>query len=372
MIRILHSIDTTGPGGAETVFVNLIKGLEPKTFESIVVIHGEGWVADTLRSHGVEPIFIQSRGGFNFRYLLGLVNVIRKNRIDIVQSHLLGSNLYCCLAGLICRIPVVSTIHGFVDTSDRERLKWLKTRLINLGSKKIVFVSDRLREHYVHHLGFSARKSVTIYNGVDTSVFYPQKDDSIRKELGIGPEHVVIGAVGNIRPAKGYGLFLKAARLVYDRHPACRFVVAGQGSGALYQKLLQLRDDLGLQDVFFFIGFRADAALVYNNFDIFVLPSTSEGFSISTIEAMACGLPVAVTKSGGPEEIVNNKIYGIVADHSVESFSDSMELLINLKKNTNLICCKSVDHVKLKFSLNSMIFLYEKIYISNHSKKACF
>lgn len=362
MIRVLHTIDTTGPGGAETVFVNLATKLDPVKFTSVAAIRGPGWVCDTLRSHGVEPLFVSSRGGFNLRYLWELVRIVRAHKIDVIQSHLLGSNLYSSLTGLLCRVPVISTIHGFVDASDKERLMWLKRLLINLGSKKIVFVSDRLREHYVQQLGFSARKSVTIYNGVDTSVFYSKKDDRIRKELDIGPEHVVIGAVGNIRPAKGYDLFLKAARLVYDQHPECRFVVAGQGAGPLYQQLVQLRDNLGLEKVFYFIGFRDDPAQVFNNLDIFVLPSTSEGFSISTIEAMACGLPVIVTKSGGPEEIVDNKINGIIADHSVESFSNSIKFLLKGGNFTSSFGHKSVDHVKEKYSLSNMISLYENIY----------
>lgn len=243
---------------------------------------------------------------------------------------------------------------------------WLKRLLINLGSRKIVFVSDRLREHYVHHLGFSARKSITIYNGVDTSVFYPNKDDSIRKELGIGAEHVVIGAVGNIRPAKGYDLFLKAARLVYDQHPECRFVVAGQGSGPLYQKLLQLRDDLGLQDVFFFIGFRPDAAQVYNNLDIFVLPSTSEGFSISTIEAMACGIPVIVTRSGGPEEIVaNDCVHGTVVECSELDIANALNRYV--EKIDVKIKIDESESFPNKFKLLIMVASYAQFYAKNYS-----
>jgi glycosyltransferase involved in cell wall biosynthesis len=361
VVRVLHSIDTTGPGGAETVFVNLAVWLDPNKFESYAVIRGAGWVCDTLRSYGIEPIFVQSKGGVNFRYLRELVEVIHTKKIDVVQSHLLGSNLYCCLAGMICRVPVISTFHGFVDANDMERLMWLKRLLINLRSRKIVFVSDRLREHYVQHLGFSERKSVTIYNGVDTSIFYPQKNDSIRKGLGIGTKHVVIGAVGNIRPSKGYDLFLKAARLVYDQHPECRFVVAGQGAGPLYQKLLKLRDDLGLKDVFFFIGFRSDTDLVYNNFDLFVLPSTSEGFSISTIEAMACGLPVIVTRSGGPEEIVSeNRVQGTVVECNEFDIANAMNRY--LEEKGFLPKYDSFELVANKYSLSSMVERYTRLF----------
>lgn len=367
MIRILHTIDTTGPGGAETVFTNLVRGVDHKHFESIAAIRGPGWVCDTLRKNGVEPIFVNSRGGFNFGYLRDLIRIIRRYKIDIVQSHLFGSNLYCSIAGLICRVPVISTFHGFVDTQEGERLMPLKTRLINRSSRKLVFVSDRLKEHYVKKLGFADSKAVTIYNGVDNSVFYPRKDDTIRNELGLSAGNILIGAVGNVRPAKGYDIFLKAARQVYDQHSECRFVVAGQGNGALYESLLDLRKDLGLEEVFHFIGFKQDTAKVFNNLDIFVLPSVSEGFSISTIEAMACGVPVVVTRSGGPEEIIENGENGLTVDSGPEDIAWGIMRILEKVEFRNFIKNKGLAEVDEKFSLKAMVNQYKLFYNQNNS-----
>ncbi|KAB2889086.1 MAG: glycosyltransferase [Desulfobulbaceae bacterium] len=365
MIRVLHSIDTTGPGGAETVFVNLVKGLDPETFESFAVIRGEGWVCETLRSHEIEPIFVQSRGSFNIKYLLELMRIIRKYRIDIVQSHLLGSNLYCCLAGVLCRVPVITTFHGFVDTSAQERLMGLKTRMINLGSSGIVFVSDGLRKKFVQTFGFSNTKSVTIYNGVDTEIFHPQRDTSIREQLGLKKDDILIGAVGNIRPAKGYDLFLQAARIIHEQYPGTRFVVAGQGAGELYDSLLRLRQELKLEDVFFFLGFQNDAPKFLNNLDIFCLPSTSEGFSISTIEAMACGVPVVATRSGGPEEIISDGEDGRLVKAAVDEIAQSIISLIEDLPCRQRFSVHSIEKIDRCYSIASMIRSYESLLVSN-------
>jgi glycosyltransferase involved in cell wall biosynthesis len=362
VIRVLHSIDTTGPGGAETVFVNLATGLDPNKFESIVAIRGGGWVCDTLCSYGIEPIFVQSKGGVNFRYLRELVEIIRTNKIDIVQSHLLGSNLYCCLAGMICRVPVIATFHGFVDASEQERFMALKVWIINQGSRSIVFVSDGLRDQFMKAFGFSKTKSVTVYNGVDTNIFYSKRDTSIREKLGLKKEHVLIGAVGNIRPTKGYDLFLRAARIVYDKNPACRFVVAGQGTGELYDSLLQLRKKLNLDDVFCFLGFQNDAPKFLNNLDIFCLPSTSEGFSMSTIEAMACGVPVVATRSGGPEEIINDGKEGKLVLANVEGLANGMMSMIDDFLIRQQLIFNSVNSMNVKFISTDMIKKYENIY----------
>lgn len=363
MIRVLHAIDTTGPGGAETVFLNLIKGLDSLRFKSFVVITGPGWVCDELRKNGIEPIFVQSRGGFNVQYFLALVRVIRKHKINLVQSHLLGSNLYCCLAGLICRTPVISTFHGFVDSSAKDRLMPIKARLINRGSSRIVFVSDRLREHFGRDYGFSRKKSVTIYNGVDTSVFQPAKDDSIRKELGLGPENVLIGAVGNIRPAKGYECLIEAARLVCDTYPDCKFVIAGEGSGALYEELLDLRKRLNLEESVFFLGFREDAAKVLNNLDVFVLSSVSEGFSIATIEAMACGLPVVATCSGGPEEIISNGENGLLVEVGLPGkIAAAIQMVYRDQRLSTTLSQAGARLATLSFSVDAMVDGYQTLY----------
>ncbi len=365
MIRLLHTIDTTGPGGAETVFVNLIMGLDRQKFESTVVIRGSGWVCDELVKNGITPQFIYSKGSINLKYLFELVKIIKKNKIDLVQSHLLGSNLYCSLAGLICGVTVVSTFHGFVDIQAKERFSLIKSWLINLGSTKLVFVSDKLKDFYISEKGFSARKSITIYNGVDTTRFKPQQDNSIKKRLGLGPNNVLVGSVGNVRAAKGYNYLLEAAKLVVNQYPQFRFVVAGQGSGKLYESLLDLRKELELEDHFFFLGFEPDVAKFMNNLDIFVLSSVSEGFSISTIEAMACGVPVIATCSGGPEEIVIHLENGFLVDVcNPESIAENIMSLFKNKTIRQHIITKSTECVKAFYSDKLMLYKYVNIYDS--------
>lgn len=363
MIRILHTIDTTGPGGAETVFVNLIKSLDHQKFEPIVIIRGPGWVSDELRKNGITPLFVNSKGAFNFKYLWELVRIIRKYKIDIIQSHLLGSNLYSSLAGKICGVPVVSTFHGFVDIHSKERFSTLKSMVINCGSSQLVFVSDSLKEFYIEQKGFSTRKAVTIYNGIDTSLFRPQRDYSIRGKLGVGADNILVGAVGNIRPAKGYEYLLRAAKMIVERCPTFRFVIAGEGHGKLFDDLNELRIKLGLENHLFFWGFEHDIAKFMNNIDIFVLSSVSEGFSISTIEAMACSIPVIATRSGGPEEIISHLENGIL----VEACSPEgiMESIIRFHENRSTlvkILDSGMDVVKNKYTLKVMTGKYADLY----------
>ncbi len=146
MKTILHTIDTTGPGGAETVFIDLATRLPKEKYRSVVVIRGKGWVYDELCSRGISPILLDVKGSFNWRYLLGLRKIIKRERVDLIQSHLLGANVYCSLAGLLTGKPVIATFHGVVDIEENERLKGLKFAAINAGASSVIAVTDSLLE----------------------------------------------------------------------------------------------------------------------------------------------------------------------------------------------------------------------------------
>lgn len=372
MIKILHTIDTTGPGGAETVFTSIIAGLDRLTFAPVVVIRGEGWICDRLRENGMDPVFMNNKGSFSFSYLQELVRLILSERIQVIQAHLLGSSLYCCLAASICRIPVISTFHGFVDIQDQHLLK-PKTFLINCLSSRLVFVSENLKSFSTKE-NFSEKKSVVIHNGVDTTRFYPSKNDNIRKSLGLSSDRVLVGSVGNLRSAKGYQHLLQAAQLVIKKCPEFHFVVAGEGSGRIRAELLALREELGLESHFDFVGYEPDVPSFLNGLDFFVLPSISEGFSISTVEAMACGIPVVATRSGGPEEIVSHLENGVLVEPC--SPDGICDMLINLYHNVSLaksLVKEALDKVQRVYSADTMLNRYANLYqtvckeCSNHT-----
>ena len=93
MKTILHIIDTTGPGGAETVFIDLATRLPKDRYRPVIVIRGKGWVFDELCRRGITPVLLDAKGSFNWRYLLAQCKIIKRERVDLIQSHQLGSNV---------------------------------------------------------------------------------------------------------------------------------------------------------------------------------------------------------------------------------------------------------------------------------------
>jgi glycosyltransferase involved in cell wall biosynthesis len=363
MKTILHCIDTTGPGGAETVFIDLVSRLPKEKYRSIVVIRGKGWVYEELCRRGVKPVLMDAKGSFNWRYLSKLALLVRREGVDLIQSHLLGSNVYCSLAGLLTRTPVVATFHGAVDVKENERLKGLKFGSINMGARYIVAVSDSLRRDITDRTPLNARKTLVIYNGIETADFQRPRSDALRRQYGWPDDDLIIGSLGNIRPAKGYDVLLRAAALLENAPRSIRFVVAGQGKTDLFNDLQRLRNELGLQKIVQFVGFVDDPADFLSNLDMFLLSSISEGFSIATIQAMAAGLPAIVTRSGGPQEIITHGENGWMVDAGNPAAIAAAILTLAADPGLRRRLVETGrERVAKTFEMDAMLTAYEDIY----------
>ncbi len=326
MKTILHVIDTTGPGGAETVFIDLVTGLPADQYRSLALIRGKGWVYEELRRRGVEPRLLDAKGSFNWRFLSGLRRLIREERVDLLQSHLLGSNVYCALAGLLTGTPVVATFHGSVDIGAHERFMALKCRLINAGAGCIVAVTDSLRTDLVDRTCLEPGKISVIRNGIDTSRFRLPHSDRLRRDNGWSDDDIIIGSVGNIRPAKGYDILLRTAALLKHSARTYRFVIAGQGKGKLHEELLALHRELGLEDSVRFTGFLDDVPTFLAGLDLFLSSSISEGLPLSAIQAMVARLPVIATRCGGYEQLISDRDSGwLVEVGNPQALADAIE-----------------------------------------------
>lgn len=361
-IHILHLIDTTGPGGAETVFTTLLRSLDSDRYRHTVVLRGEGWVADTVRAIGIEPLMIDSKGSFNIGYIATLVGLIRRQRISLVHAHLLGSNVYGALAAFVCRVPMIATFHGGVDVASNERFLATKFRLINMGANAIVCVSRRLQDELGSRSPLATKKLRLIYNGVDPDKFRPQKSAALKTELGLPADARLVISIGNIRPAKGYPYLVDAVPGVVARNPQVHFIVVGHQRKDLFAGLEARVKETGMESNIHFLGFRSDVQDILCQADAFLLPSTSEGFSISTVEAMMAGVPVIATRSGGPEEILDHEETGLLiptADSG--AIRDAVLRVIQGELPTDMTT-KARNKAGNTFSVKAMLHGYQSLY----------
>jgi glycosyltransferase involved in cell wall biosynthesis len=240
----------------------------------------------------------------------------------------------------------------------------LKYFLTGRLSTKIVVVSEYLKKDLIRIARFPPRKLKTIYNGVDWKRYnLPSDSMTKRKELNINPEEKVVGMVANLRPAKGYEYFIRAAAIIAKNIPKVKFLIIGEEEDKLKKRITKEINAFGLSDKVILLGFREDVPELLRILDVFALSSVSEGLSIATIEAMAAGVPVVVTKSGGPQEVVvEGKTGFLVPPKDEKSLAEKALLLLKSARLATSMGKDAQARVRLKFSIDTMIRNYQRVY----------
>ncbi|MBI5451154.1 MAG: glycosyltransferase family 4 protein [Gammaproteobacteria bacterium] len=357
MTNILHLIDTAGPGGAETVFRNIVTRLDRIKYRSIALITRNGWLHDSLMKGQVAVRILNNKGSFNIRYLFRLLKVVRGEHIDLIHAHLLGSGVYGVLAGLLCRRPVIVTLHGIADLQG-ERFIRVKLFVLHKYASVLVVVSDNLKQYMITTYGIKADRIQVIHNGVAAGQ-QAASSDVAKSDKAI----FKVGLVGNIRPAKDYFTLLKVAARLRQLDDRFEFLVAGQGKGELWQQLHDYRAQLRLDDRVSFLGFCDDVSSFMDGMDIFLLTSSSEGFSIVVIEAMTQGLPVVATRCGGPEEIITDKVDGLLIEAGdVEGIAAALSRLADDPMLRSTLGVAGRQTVQKRFTMDAMMDRYHHLY----------
>jgi glycosyltransferase involved in cell wall biosynthesis len=360
---ILSIIETGGPGGAETVCVQLLKGLDRPEWRGVAVIPYKGWLYDRLTEGQIETHVRKENRSFDLAFLSFLRGLVRRNNVDVIHGHLFGSSVRAGLLSRVTGVPAIGTLHGQSDLAPGERFLGLKRAILRRGLSRVVFVSEPLRQSFLERVKFPADRVVVIPNGIDPARFTAPRDPAFRASLGIAPDEFVVGAVGNMNAAKGFDVLLRAAAILKQTSPGIRFVVVGDDNGRRSAELKALRTELGLEHDVVFTGFRGDIPAALASFDLYTLTSRSEGFSISIIEAMATGLPVVATRCGGPEQILENERTGLLVENaSHEAVAAGIARLRSDRARANEFGEAARIEVKERFTASAQARAYERVY----------
>jgi glycosyltransferase involved in cell wall biosynthesis len=364
MPRLLHLIDTGGPGGAESVLASLAEALPPERWRSTAIIPREDWLAAKLSEAAIETEVLPSQNGWNTSYLAGVLRTIRHFTPDLIHAHLFRSSVYGTLAGVLAgNLPVMCTLHGYWDVNPSDPLLYLKGRILTRTRNQMVYVSRPLRRHMENLLGSPEAAGMVIHNGVRFTE--PQGGSRIRDELGLRDDDLLVGAVGNVRPPKDYPNLLRAAALVVDVDPRVSFAVVGDGDSGLSENLIRLRRELGLDDRFHFLGFREDVPACLDAFDLFVSSSVTEGLPLASMEALGMGKPAVLTRCGGvPELVADGRTGLLVPPRQPESLARGILSLVRDPGRAAELGARARKDVRGRFSLESMVQAYVNAYES--------
>lgn len=357
---VLHLIDTTGPGGAETVCLQVAHGLQERGWDARIALTGPGWVLDRAQELMLPVDVVETKRRLDLRYALGLRRLVRNHGIRLIQAHLFSPAVYASAVGAWTGTPVVATFHGVSDVESggfagRQRYSLVGRRA------RVVCVSESLRRQLALGGVIASGTIEVIHNGVDLAAFPGRDGAAVRVRQDVPADAMLVGALGNIRPAKDYANLLRAAAAI--DHPRVHFAIVGQQTPPLYDELVALRARLGLEDRVAFWGFCDDVPDVMAAFDLLAISSRSEGFSIAAIQAMAAGLPVVATRSGGPEEIVTDGEDGLlVPPGDPAALAAAIRRVIDSASVGKRLGQRARQTAGDRFSLDRTLDRYERLY----------
>lgn len=238
----------------------------------------------------------------------------------------------------------------------------LKSRLsavkYNLFVDRVFTVSTSIQATLVQG-GVRQNLVQVVYEGVDLAWTDSLTADSVIATDG-GP---VIGIVAHLSPEKGHNALLKAVHILQDAFPDVRLVIVGDGQ--LRQELESRVDLLGLKGQVTFTGFRTDSDALMKQFDIFCMPSLSEGLSSAILSAMANGLPVVSTSVGGiPELVVDGETGFLVPPERPELLADALKKLMVDASLRRRFGAAGRERIAASFTVNQKLDRTEKAYLN--------
>jgi len=365
-LNILQYIETSGPGGAETVLINLARHLDPNRFQPSVILHRTGWVSEQLATYGIRTEIVPCSRSWDISFLRRFIRTCRELKIDVIHSHLFGAGLYASLAGAVLRLPVIVTFHNELFLpGQRHRFLPLKNFLIRNLADKIVLVADYMRPEYVSTGKYPEAKMTTIYNGIEFPARLSESEKhTLRSELNLGTDDLLVGHVANFRAPKGHRYLVEAAAEVAKQVPNVRFLLIGDpGDGSIKAEVEKLAARHNIEKNIVLLGFRSDVSKLLSLIDVFVLSSISEGHPLSVVEAMAASKPVVVTNVGGLPEIIDDGKTGyLVQPKNPPALAEKIIALASQPDLREQMGGRAVKSAEGRFSLDAMIRSYEQLF----------
>lgn len=365
-IKIIYIIYSLEFGGAQKVIASYVKNLSKQNYElSVCAIRQGGPMKKVLEGLGARVFILNKRIGFSIKIIFKLINLLKKGNFDIIHLHDHTANKWVVPVVLMLGIKrIVRTEHVILDKRRNEKVYPWIYMFLNLFNKKIIAVSEFVKNFHSEKDYLNKNKYVTIYNGIKCEEFTPTVDKTkLRRELGLEEARYVVGNIGRLHEAKGQRYLLEAANLILHDEPSTHFVIIGDGP--LKSVLVNYSKELGISERVIFSGVREDIANMMNLIDIFVLPSLWEAHPITILEAMAAGKPVVATNVGGNEETIIDGITGfIVPPKDPESLANAILTLIRDVELSRQMGVKGREWVRKNFDECKMIEKTQKIYQS--------
>jgi glycosyltransferase involved in cell wall biosynthesis len=328
--RVLWLTKGLGRGGVERLIASSIRHFDPDRFSvevAYILPSKDACVAEIVDA-GVPVYCLGRDGASNSLWPLRLRKLVNEKRYDIVHTHM-PLSAAVARASLGFRPRFVHTEHNV----------WQRHRAVSRWANAVTFAKNDAVIAVSQSVARSIRPPRLVANGcppfevllhginLEEIVECGVDRAGARRELGLGPDDLVIGTVGNFTKKKNQQMLLRAVARLVGRHPNTRLVLIG--TGPLEDSLRRLAGHLGIGERTVFAGSRPDVPQLLPAFDVFCLSSQFEGLSIALVEAMAAGIACVATEVGGISEVVQDGVNGLLVPAGATSdLADTLDCLL--------------------------------------------
>ena len=325
---------------------NMVPYLDPAEFHTLVEEDRRRQVRDFSVHYGHTYKF-SGKYGSNLleevaRYAMvgGTIAMTHKDEFDVIHAHDWLTYMAGIAAKRLSGKPLVVHVHA--TSFDRSSDNNIDTRVYDIEKRgmeaadKVITVSDLTRNIVITKYGIDPSKVVTVHNAVDFS-----GRSNVNIERGVKDK--VVTFLGRITFQKGPEYFIEAAAKVLKRCDNVRFVMAG--SGDMMNRSIRQVARLGISDRFHFTGFLRGKEVqeMFALSDVYVMPSVSEPFGISPLEAMRTGVPSVISKQSGAAEVLK---YAFKVDFwDVDAMADEIYALLKYPALANFASKYGFDEV---------------------------
>lgn len=316
LVKVLHVIDGLKLSGAETLLRDLVTNLPRDRYEVSVAYSTPGPMADELAASGIPLTRLPRLGRLDPLLVLRLAGLMRRERPQIVHTHLFKSDFYGRTAARLTGVPVVvSTLHN----CDRWAQNPILGRIYGWTARladRLFAVSEDVRAYALQYTFARPQQVVTINSAVPLEKFSggPEAGQALRAEMGIAADAPLLGMIARLAPQKDHATLLQALARLRADVPGLRALIVGDGP--LRAQLTAQAEGLGLKDVVIFTGMRRDVPAILSAIDLFVLATHWEGLPVVVLEAMAAAKPVVASSVVGLPGVIADGRTGRLVEHA--------------------------------------------------------
>jgi L-malate glycosyltransferase len=371
-VKILFAIVGLDVGGAEQQLTELLLRMDRQVFDPVVCCLGcRGPLADVIEAAGirVEVIGLRRVRESGWRDGVAIVGrlwhfarLLWSERPHIVQGMLYWAYVPAAFLARATGIPIVIATRLSLGRykDGRPILLWLE-RLGNRWTDVVVANAEAVRADAIRQEALPPEKVVVIHNGVDLGRF-AGGDASLRRELGLPEDAVVVGVIANLLQYKGHDVFLDAWKSVLRRHP--RAVALLVGDGPLRGRLEDRLRSEGLAGSVRLAGVRRDIPRVLAAVDVVAHPSYEEGSANAILEALAAAKPVVATAVGGTVEAVVHERTGLlVPPGDAAALAEGICRLIEDRHAADAFGGAGRELVRDRYDMALMVAGYERLFL---------